>query len=116
MFLGGRWIGSGDPNALPAPSVFLLRQTNSCLTWVGLSAADGEALGASWVEAFIGQIRADFTVVGAWEDVPEGGRGLLTAAIEFVPVGNDYEVEITLADSSGDIHRTKHWVREDAEP
>lgn len=115
VFLGGRWIGSGDPNALPAPSVFLIRQTNSCLTWVGLSATDGEAVGASWIEAFTGRIRSDFTIVGAWEEVPDGGRGTLTAAIEFVPAGDRYEVEITLADSSGDIHRTKNWVREDVE-
>ena len=116
MFLGGWWKGSGDPNALPAPSVFLLRQTNSCLTWVGLSQESGEANGASWIEAFMGQIRPNFTIVGAWEEVPEGGRGTLTADIEFVPVGNDYEVELTLADSSGDIHRTKHWVREEDAP
>jgi len=112
VFLTGRWVGSGDPNALPAPSVFLLRQTNSCLVWVGLSAEEGEALGASWIESFAGEIRPDFTVVGLWEEVPDGARGMLTAAIEFMPGGNLYEVEIALADSSGDVHRIERWVRE----
>lgn len=116
VFLTGRWIGSGDPNALPAPSVFLFRQTNSCLRWVGFSAEDGEPLGESWVETFSGRIGSDFTIVGDWEEVPDGGKGALTADIELVHVGDGYDVEITLADSSGDIHRTKHWVREDAEP
>jgi hypothetical protein len=114
VFLSGRWLGSGDPNALPTPSVFLLRQTNSCLVWVGLSANDGEALGASWIETFSGQIRpADSTVVGVWDDVTGGGRGSATVAIEFVSVGDQYEVELDLLDSTGNIHYTKHWVREE---
>ncbi len=114
VFLTGRWLGSGDPNALPTPSVFLLRQTNSCLVWVGLSANDGEALGATWIETFSGQIRpGDSTVVGLWDEVTGGGRGTLIVKIEFVPVGDRYEVELDLSDSTGNIHYTKHWVRED---
>ena len=106
---------AGDPNALPTPSVFLLRQTNSCLVWVGLSANEGEALGATWIETFSGQIRpADFTVVGVWDDVTGGGRGTVIVDIEFVPVGDRYEVELDLLDSTGNIHYTKHWVREEA--
>jgi hypothetical protein len=115
VFLTGRWIGSGDPNALPAPSVFLLRQTNSCLVWVGLSAEDGEALGASWVETFTGTIRSDFTVAGAWEAVPDGGRGAIIVSIEFVTDGTSQEVELALTDSTGDTHRTKTWVRAEAD-
>jgi hypothetical protein len=115
VFLGGRWIGSGDPNALPAPSVFLLRQTNSCLTWVGLSATEGEALGASWVESFSGQIDSDFRIRGLWEEVPDGGRGAITVDIVLVPVDGAYEAELMLTDWSGDTHLTKRWVRESAD-
>ena len=116
VFLGGTWVGSGDPNALPVPSVYCLRQTNECLVWVGLSAEDGEAVGASWIETFSGWIGSDFAVNGEWEDVPEGGRGTLTVAIEFVPVGDRYEVELALTGSSGDTHLTKRWVRQEASP
>jgi hypothetical protein len=113
VFLSGRWLGSGDPNALPTPSVFLLRQTNSCLVWVGLSANEGEALGASWIETFTGQIQPDFTVVGPWEEVPEGSRGAVTVEIKLVPDGDRFAVELNLLDSTGNIHYTKHWVREE---
>jgi hypothetical protein len=113
VFLTGRWLGSGDPNALPTPSVFLLRQTNSCLVWVGLSANDGEALGASWIETFSGQIRPDLTAVGVWDDVTGGGRGSLVVEINFEPVGDRFAVELDLLDSTGNIDYTKHWVREE---
>ena len=115
IFLTGSWIGSGDPNALPNPSVYLLRQTNSCLVWVGMSANDGEALGESWVETFTGEIRADFTVVGLWDAVPDGGRGAITVDIVPVSSGGGYEVELALAESAGSVHHTKSWVREDAD-
>jgi hypothetical protein len=115
VFLGGRWTGSGDPNALPAPSVFLIRQTNSCLTWVGLSATEGEALGTSWVESFSGQVGSDFMVRGLWEEVPDGGRGAITVEIVLVPVDGAYEAELVLDSSTGDTHRTKRWVREAAD-
>jgi hypothetical protein len=113
VFLSGRWRGSGDPNALPTPSVFLIRQTNSCLVWVGLSANEGEDLGASWIETFSGQIRPDLSAVGAWDNVPDGSRGTLTVKIKFVPVGDRFAVELDLLDSTGNIHYTKHWVREE---
>lgn len=113
VFLSGRWRGSGDPNALPTPSVFLLRQTNNCLVWVGLSANEGEALGESWIETFSGQIRPDFTAVGVWDDVTGGGRGTVTVEINFVPIADRFDVELALFDSTGAIHYTKRWVRED---
>lgn len=113
VFLSGRWLGSGDPNALPTPSVFLLRQTNSCLVWVGLSANEGEALGAAWVETFSGQVRPDLTAVGNWDDVTGGGRGTVTVKITFVPDEDRFAVELDLLDSTGAIHYTKHWVREE---
>jgi hypothetical protein len=34
VFLSRRWVESQDPNALPAPSVYDIRQANSCITWV----------------------------------------------------------------------------------
>jgi hypothetical protein len=113
VFLSGRWVGSGDPNALPAPSVYYIRQTNSCITWVGLSADDGEALGDSWVETFTGQLQADFTISGAWEEVPDGGFGDVTVGLEFEPSSSGYDVELVLLDSSGDSHLTKRWVRDE---
>ena len=115
VYLTGRWIGSGDPNALPAPSVYFLRQTNSCLAWVGLSAQPGEALGDSWIETFSGQIHANFTIAGSWEMVSGEGRGEIVVDIVLVPVGDRSDLELRLAGSQGDIHRTKRWVRE-AEP
>jgi hypothetical protein len=116
VFLTGRWVGSGDPNALPAPSVYLVRQTNSCITWVGLSADEGEALGDSWVETFTGQLRSDFTISGGWEEVPDGGSGDVTVGLEFVPAGSGYDVQLVLLDSSGGTHITKRWVREESTP
>lgn len=114
VFLTGRWIGSGDPNAVPRPSVFYVRQTNSCVVWVGLSAEEGEALGESWIETFSGHIRPDLTIVGLWDELPDGGRGAITVGLEFVPAGSMFEVQLHLRDSTGDIHPTKSWVREDA--
>jgi len=113
VFLTGRWIGSGDPNAIPRPSVFHIRQTNSCVVWVGLSAEEGEALGESWIETFTGHIRPDLTIVGLWDELPDGGRGAITVGLEFVPAASMFEVELHLRDSTGDIHPTKSWVRED---
>jgi len=70
VFLSGTWIGTGDPNAAPKPSVYYLRQTNSCLVWVGLSAEDGEPLGASWIETFSGTIHPNaFEIDGRWDEV-----------------------------------------------
>ena len=113
VFLTGRWIGSGDPNAVPRPSVFYVRQTNSCVVWVGLSAEEGEALGESWIETFSGHVRSDFTIVGFWDELPDGGRGEITVSVEFVQADTLSEVELRLRDSAGDIHATKRWVRED---
>jgi hypothetical protein len=113
VFLTGRWIGSGDPNAVPRPSVFDVRQTNSCVVWVGRSAEEGEALGESWIETFSGHIRPDFTIVGFWDEVPEGPRGGITVSIGFVEDGGASEVELELRDSTGDIHPIKRWVREE---
>jgi len=114
VFLTGRWIGNGDPNAVPRPSVFHVRQTNSCVVWVGLSAEEGEALGESWIETFSGHIRPDLTLVGLWDELPDGGRGAITVGLEFVPAASMFEVQLRLRDSTGDIHPTKSWVREDA--
>ena len=113
VFLSGRWIGSGDPNALPRPSVYQIRQTNNCIVWVGLSAEEGEALGESWLESFSGYVRPDFTVVGHWDELPDGGRGSVTVGIEFVTADGQEEVELHMLSSTGNIHRTKSWVRQD---
>lgn len=113
VFLTGRWIGSGDPNAVRRPSVFLIRQSNNCIVWVGLSAEDGESLGESWIETFSGTLRPDFTVVGLWDELPDGGRGAITVELVFVPVGGGFQVELLLRDSTGNIHGIKRWVRED---
>jgi hypothetical protein len=113
VFLTGRWIGSGDPNAVPRPSVFHVRQTNSCVVWVGLSAEEGEALGESWIETFSGNVRSDFTIVGFWDELPDGGRGAITVGVEFVRADSMSEVVLHLRDSTGDTHPIKSWIRED---
>lgn len=113
VFLTGRWMGSTDPNAIPRPSVFAIRQTNSCVVWVGLSAEEGETLGESWIETFSGYIRPDFTIVGVWDQVPEGGRGAITVSVEFAEAGGVSEVELQLRDSTGNIHPIKRWIRQD---
>ena len=125
IFLSGAWIGTGDPNAAPKPSVYYLRQTNDCLVWVGLSAADGEPLGASWIETFHGTIGSNFEIVGRWDEVlgdrnvvrrDELGSGLITLKIAFVPAGGEYDAELVLLDADGDLHYTKRWVREGTTP
>jgi hypothetical protein len=113
VFLTGRWIGSVDPNAVPRPSVYYIRQTNSCVVWVGLSQEAGEAPGDSWIETFTGNIRSDFTIVGLWDELPGGGRGAITVEIRFVPVDGQFEVELHLRSSTGSIHPIKRWVREE---
>lgn len=113
VFLTGRWIGSGDPNAVPRPSVFYVRQTNSCVVWVGLSAEEGKSLGESWIETFSGHVRSDFTIVGFWDELPDGGRGAITVNVEFVTTDSMSEVVLNLRDSTGDVHFIKRWVRED---
>jgi hypothetical protein len=113
VFLTGRWIGSGDPNAVPRPSVFQIRQTNSCIVWVGLSAQEGEALGESWIETFSGHVRSDFTIVGFWDELPDSGRGAITVNVDFVTADSMSEVVLNLRDSTGDVHFIKRWVRED---
>lgn len=113
ILLTGRWIGSPDPNALPAPSVFDLRQSNNCLVWVGQSANPGEPLGESWIETFSGTIHDDFTITGTWYDVRGTGDGTVTVRIEVVETTSGYEVELEQIASTGDIHTHKAWVRED---
>ena len=113
VFLTGRWIGAGDPNAVPRPSVFYVRQTNSCVVWVGLSADEGEALGDSWIETFSGHVRPDFTIVGFWDELPDGSRGAITVSVEFVTADSMSEVVLHLRDSTGDTHPIKSWIRED---
>jgi hypothetical protein len=125
IFLSGTWMGTGDPNAAPRPSVYYLRQTNDCLVWVGLSAEAGEALGASWIETFHGTIGSNFEIDGRWDEVlgepnvlrgDELGSGLITLKIEPVPVGDGYDVELVLLDADGDLHYTQRWVREGTIP
>jgi len=121
VFLTGTWSGTGDPNAAPRPSVYYIRQSNECVAWVGLSAEDGEAVGASWIEAFRGRLGSDLMISGLWDQMfgarssgfLEDGRGEITVELEFVPVADGYEVELRLQDSRGDPHYTKRWVRED---
>lgn len=115
ILLTGRWIGAADPNALPSPSVFDLRQSNNCLVWVGRSANPGEALGESWIETFSGTIHDDFTVTGSWWDVLGTGDGSITVQINAVESAGGYEVELEEIGSTGDIHTHKTWVREDAD-
>jgi hypothetical protein len=120
VFLSGTWVGAADPNAVPKPSVFYLTQTNDCLVWVGLSAEDGEALGASWIETFHGTIGSDFVITGRWDEVfgepTAGNRGAINVGIEFVPRGGGYDVELRLVDFIGDAHLVKRWLREGASP
>ena len=113
VFLTGRWIGSGDPNAIPSPSVFYIRQSNDCVVWVGLSAEEGEALGESWIETFTGHLRPDFKIVGLWDELPDAGRGAITVRLEFVTENGVSGLELRLEDSTGNIHGIKRWVRED---
>ena len=115
VFLSGTWTGAADPNAVPKPSVFYLTHTNSCIVWVGLSAEEGEELGASWIEAFYGTIGSDFVITGRWDEVfrpgGQGGRGTITVEIEFPPRGQTYDTELHLVDSIGDAHLVKRWIR-----
>lgn len=114
ILLSGRWIGSGDPNALPNPSVFDIRQNNDCLVWVGRSAAPGESIGETWIETFSGNVHdEDFTIRGSWYDVTGRGFGSVTVGIDFIETADGYEVELRQLASTGDIHQTKHWVRQE---
>jgi hypothetical protein len=83
------------------------------VVWVGRSAEEGEALGESWIETFSGHIRPDFTIVGFWDELPDGGRGAIAVSVEFVSADSMSEVVLNLRDSTGDIHVIKRWVRED---
>lgn len=62
--LGGLWHSQHD-------GTYFLSQHESCLFWLGQSAADAEAAqGANWTNVFSGQILPGLVVVGPWSDVP----------------------------------------------
>lgn len=75
-------MGIAERGSLPRPGVYEFNLQNSCLAWVGRSAEEGEELGASWMNVFIGKVNADFTIAGDWAVVSTGGtycQGSVTA-------------------------------------
>lgn len=56
--LTGTWRGRS--------AVHYVRQSGSCVWWIALSDIPGEPAGSDFSISFHGQVRQDFTVVGAW--------------------------------------------------
>jgi hypothetical protein len=81
--LNGQWRSNHD-------GAYLFSQGGSCLFWLGQStAAGGSPAGTLWTQVFSGGIRSDFSIAGAWSDVPGGteNHGRLELAIEFFSQG-----------------------------
>lgn len=70
--LSGTWIGIGEHGASVRPGTYEFNLLNSCVAWVGRSTEEGEALGASWVNVFLGEVNPDFTISGDWAVVSSG--------------------------------------------
>lgn len=109
--LSGTWIGIGERGASTRRGTYEFNLLNSCLAWVGQSAEEGEAAGTSWVNVFIGEVNADFTMSGSWAVVSIGGnycqggisgafcdraRGTLVLRIDLVDTADGNKVRLVL--------------------
>lgn len=82
--LTGVWRGDDQ-------GVYDILHRESCFHWLGMSADVGSGPGHDWTNVFIGQVKDDFTITGAWGDVPfnpflasdQLGNGTLTLRIDF---------------------------------
>lgn len=98
--LTGRWRG-------PSGGTYYLRQTGSCVWFVGLSldeGAPGGERGSSWTNAFFGTLASDFTLRGSWADVPRGsdvGVGELAWGIDFSQDQGEEVVTLVRSDATG---------------
>lgn len=71
--LEGTWIGIGERGALPWPGTYEFELLNSCVAWVGRSIEEGEEVGASWMNVFIGTVNSNLTISGDWAVIPARG-------------------------------------------
>jgi hypothetical protein len=107
--LSGTWLGIGDRASARRPGTYQFNLLNSCLAWVGESAEEGEEIGASWKNVFVGQVSGDLTISGDWAVVSAGpsycsgaqggalcdkARGTLVLDIAFVPTADGVRVRL----------------------
>lgn len=98
--LTGRWRG-------PSGGTYYLRQSGSCVWFVGLSrdtGAPGGERGSDWTNAFFGTLASDFTLRGSWADVPWGsdvGVGELAWGIDFSEDQGEEVVTLFQSDATG---------------
>ena len=105
---------------------------NSCVAWVGRSTEEGEDIGESWMNVFIGHVTSDLTITGQWSIVSSGfcnqgatgaectrARGTLVLDMDYVPTADGVRLRLVLQDvtripdqSSGiGVFVTGIWVR-----
>ena len=98
--LTGRWRG-------PSGGTYYLRQSGSCVWFVGLSSnteAPGGGFVPDWTNAFFGTLASDFTVRGSWADVPWGaddGVGELAWQIDFSEGDGEEVISLVRTDVTG---------------
>jgi hypothetical protein len=95
------------------PGTYEISVLNSCIAWVGRSTEEGEGVGESWMNVFIGQMNSDLTISGQWSIVSTGGgycgsgatgaectraRGTLTLRMEFLDTADGERVRLVLQD------------------
>lgn len=96
--LSGTWRGRGFGE-------YFVAQHRSCLTWMGRDPAfDDWPAGAGFTNVFVGRIRADFTVIGTYGDVPvfpgaANNYAQLTWRIQFSEVDGALVPALILLDS-----------------
>jgi hypothetical protein len=132
--LSGTWFGIGQRGASPRPGTYEFNVLNSCVAFVGRSTEEGEEVGESWMNTFIGHMTPDLTISGQWSIVSTGGgycgsgatgaectraRGTLVLDMDFIPTADGERMRLVLLDvtripdqSSGlGVFVTGIWVR-----
>lgn len=99
--------------------LYYIRKDGACFWWLGQSQYLGEPAGTSWTQVMVGTVHQDFTITGAWGDVPFGpfppqGRGPITLRINFDTSGTS---EVTYLTLDGECNcGGSRWVLESSLP
>lgn len=98
--LNGRWRG-------PSGGTFYLRQSGSCIWFVGLdrdTGASGALANQGWVNSYFGTLESDFMLRGSWADLlpdPGSGVGVLDFRLDFRDVGGEQVTTLQVWEESG---------------
>lgn len=103
--LTGEWTANDQGD-------YKLRQDGNCLTWVGLSAFEGEDPGAAWISTFRARIDPDRTVSGAFLDVHGGAQGSGTLRLRIDDDAGAFGgLVLTMQEATGHPYGGSFWER-----